>query len=96
MFSLGCIHALKCNKNTCPTGITKHDRRFQKGLVPKVKADKVANFAMGVIHEVETIAHSVGVSEPRLIRRPHVRIVQASGRSISMDKLHARPEVMTD
>jgi glutamate synthase domain-containing protein 2 len=96
MFSLGCIQSLKCNKNTCPTGITTHDRRFQKGLVPKVKADKVANFAMGVIHEVETIAHSVGVSAPRLIRRPHVRIVQASGRSISMDKLHARPEVMTD
>ncbi len=96
MFSLGCIQALKCNKNTCPTGITTHDRRFQKGLVPKVKADKVANYALGVIHEVETIAHSVGVTEPRLIRRPHVRIVQASGRSISMDKLHPRPEVMTD
>lgn len=96
MFSLGCIQALKCNKNTCPTGITTHDRRFQKGLVPRVKADKVANYALGVIHEVETIAHSVGVSEPRLIRRPHVRIVQASGRSISMDKLHPRPEVMAD
>ncbi len=96
MFSLGCIQALKCNKNTCPTGITTHDRRFQKGLVPKVKADKVANYALGVINEVETIAHSVGVTEPRLIRRPHVRIVQASGRSISMDKLHPRPEVMTD
>ncbi len=96
MFSLGCIQALKCNKNTCPTGITTHDPRFQKGLVPKVKADKVANYALGVIHEVETIAHSVGVTEPRLIRRPHVRIVQASGRSISMDKLHPRPEVMTD
>ena len=33
MFSLGCIQALKCNKNTCPTGITTHDPRFQKGLV---------------------------------------------------------------
>ncbi len=30
MFSLGCIQALKCNKNTCPTGITTHDPRFQK------------------------------------------------------------------
>ena len=32
MFSLGCIQALKCNKNTCPTGITTHDPRFQRGL----------------------------------------------------------------
>ncbi len=26
MFALGCIQALKCNKNTCPTGITTHDQ----------------------------------------------------------------------
>jgi glutamate synthase domain-containing protein 2 len=96
MFSLGCIQALKCNKNTCPTGITTHDPRFQQGLVPKVKAEMVANYAHGIIGEVETLAHSVGVSEPRGIRRHHVRIVQASGRSISMDKLHPRPEVFTD
>ena len=25
MFALGCIQAMKCNKNTCPTGITTHD-----------------------------------------------------------------------
>ena len=30
MFSPGCIQALKCNKNTCPTGITTHDPRSQK------------------------------------------------------------------
>ncbi|HPI95471.1 MAG TPA: FMN-binding glutamate synthase family protein, partial [Gammaproteobacteria bacterium] len=33
LFSLGCIQALKCNKNTCPTGITTHDPKLQKGLV---------------------------------------------------------------
>lgn len=32
MFSLGCIQALKCNKNTCPTGITTNAPRFQRGL----------------------------------------------------------------
>lgn len=58
MFSLGCIQALKCNKNTCPTGITTHDPHLQKGLVPMAKADKVAHYAKGIIKEVETIAHS--------------------------------------
>jgi glutamate synthase domain-containing protein 2 len=94
MFSLGCIQALKCNKNTCPTGITTHDPRFQKGLVPTVKYKKVAAYANNLVHEVETLAHSVGVTEPRQMRRHHVRIVQASGRSISMAKLHPRPELM--
>jgi glutamate synthase domain-containing protein 2 len=94
MFSLGCIQAMKCNKNTCPTGITTHDPRLQKGLVPKTKADKVANYAKGIIHEVETLAHSVGASEPRGIRRKHIRVMQASGRSISLARLYPRPDVL--
>ena len=88
MFSLGCIQALKCNKNTCPTGITTHDPRFQKGLVPDEKYDRVAAYAKGIIKEVETIAHSVGVSEPRKMRRDHVRIVQADGTSTLLSTLY--------
>lgn len=89
MFSLGCIQALKCNKNTCPTGITTHDPRFQKGLVVEDKWHRVAAYARNIAKEVETIAHSVGVPEPRQLRRHHVRIVQENGRSVPMDKLYA-------
>ena len=31
MFSLGCIQALRCHTNTCPTGITTHNPRLQRG-----------------------------------------------------------------
>ncbi len=88
MFSLGCIQAMKCNRNTCPTGITTHDPRLQKGLVPEDKADKVARYAAGIIHEVETIAHSVGVTEPRQMGRQHVRLVQENGRSVPMNHIY--------
>ncbi|NVK58587.1 MAG: FMN-binding glutamate synthase family protein [Rhodobacteraceae bacterium] len=94
MFSLGCIQALKCNRNTCPTGITTHDPRLQKGLVVEDKYVKVANYAKSIIKEVETIAHSVGVSEPRQMRRRHVRIVQADGSSIPFNKI--RPSYNPD
>ncbi|PWE29934.1 FMN-binding glutamate synthase family protein [Maritimibacter sp. 55A14] len=87
MFALGCIQALKCNRNTCPTGITTHDPKLQKGLVPEVKYRKVAAYARCICHEVETIAHSVGVTEPRQLRRDHVRIVQDSGRSLPMHEI---------
>ncbi|WP_299609185.1 FMN-binding glutamate synthase family protein [uncultured Tateyamaria sp.] len=87
MFSLGCIQALKCNKNTCPTGITTHDKRFQKGLVVKDKEKRVTLYARDLIHEVETIAHSVGVAEPRMMRRRHVRIVQDDGRSRALNEI---------
>jgi glutamate synthase domain-containing protein 2 len=86
MFSLGCIQALKCNKNTCPTGITTHDPRFQRGLVPEEKYKRVSAYATGIVKEVETIAHSVGVLEPRRMTRAHVRIVGDDGRSVRMDK----------
>ncbi|MDA0963097.1 MAG: FMN-binding glutamate synthase family protein, partial [Proteobacteria bacterium] len=87
MFALGCIQALRCNRNTCPTGIATHDPRLQKGLVMEEKWKRVANYARGITSEVETIAHSVGVAEPRLMRRRHVRIVQADGRSVPMNRI---------
>ncbi|WP_417700018.1 FMN-binding glutamate synthase family protein [Pseudophaeobacter sp.] len=89
MFSLGCIQALKCNKNTCPTGITTHDPRFQKGLVVEDKYKRVARYATELIQEVETIAHSVGVTEPRRLRRRHVRIMQDNGGSRPMNEIQA-------
>ncbi|MDA7429764.1 FMN-binding glutamate synthase family protein [Primorskyibacter aestuariivivens] len=85
MFSLGCIQALKCNRNTCPTGITTHDPRFQKGLDVGDKQERVARYAKQIIKEVEIIAHSVGVAEPRLMRRAHVRIMQDNGQSVPMN-----------
>ncbi|MFO7856928.1 MAG: FMN-binding glutamate synthase family protein [Paracoccaceae bacterium] len=92
MFSLGCIQALKCNRNTCPTGITTHDPALQRGLVPKVKAERVAHYARSLIREVETIAQSCGVEEPRRLGRRHVRIIGEGGRSRPMDAIWPRPE----
>lgn len=93
MFSLGCIQSLKCNKNTCPTGITTHNKRLQKGLDPALKSVKVANFCKNLIHEVEVISHSCGVGRPRLLKRKHVRLVQPDGRSIPMDERYPYKEV---
>ena len=95
MFSLGCIQALKCNKNTCPTGITTHDPHLQKGLVPREKYKNVAAYAQNLVKEVEMISHSCGVAEPRQLRRHHVRLVQPDGKSVPMNELFPRPEMMS-
>ncbi len=75
LFSLGCIQALKCNKNTCPTGITTHNPNLHDGLVVENKTKRVANFAEHMIKEVGIIAHACGVKEPRSLNRSHVRMV---------------------
>jgi len=79
MFALGCVQALQCNKNTCPTGITTHDEDLQKGLHPAGKARRVASYAHNLMHEVEVIAHSCGVAEPRLLNRSHAQVISENG-----------------
>ena len=91
MFSIGCIQALKCHKNTCPTGVTTHRKSLQRGLVPREKAVKAADYARALIDDVETIAHSCGVAEPRALKRKHVRIVQADGETVSLEALMPYP-----
>jgi glutamate synthase domain-containing protein 2 len=92
MFALGCIQALQCNKNTCPTGVTTHDPRLQKGLVPEDKAERVYRYATTVKKEVATLAHSCGVPEPRRLQRFHCRIVGADGQSRPLDEIYPEPE----
>jgi glutamate synthase domain-containing protein 2 len=87
MFALGCIQSLKCNKNTCPTGVTTHNKRLQRGLDPADKAVKVANYCRNLRHDVEVIAHSCGVPHPRRLRRTHVRMVCPDGRSRPLAEL---------
>ena len=88
MFALGCIQALQCNKNTCPTGITTHDKKLQRGLDPVDKAERVRRYAEHMHRQIGVIAHSCGVPEPRRLKRFHCRVVTQNGRSIPLDELY--------
>ncbi len=90
MFALGCIQAMQCNKNTCPTGITTHNKDLQQGLDPTDKATRVANYVANMEKEVGTIAHSCGVREPRQLKRGHARIVTELGQSVPLDILYSK------
>ncbi len=96
MFALGCIQALQCNKNTCPTGITTHDLQLQRGLVVTDKAGRVNHYARTINKEVEVIAHACGVAEPRQLQRHHCRIVQTDGRSLDLHALYTQRELSQD
>ncbi len=92
MFSLGCIQALRCQANTCPTGITTHSTRLQRALVVEEKYLRVANYANNMNREIDMIAHSCGVRHARELRREHVRIVQANCQSIALNMIYPYPE----
>jgi len=87
MFALGCIQAMQCDKNTCPTGVTTHNKRLQKGLDPVDKAERVKNYIKTMRKEVGIIAHSCGVKEARHLRRYHCRVVMADGKSKALNEV---------
>ena len=90
MFSIGCIQALRCNTNTCPTGITTHKKSLQGGLDPKLKSVRAASYVEKMRKDVAMIAHSCGAAHARALKRHHVRIVQEDGTSLALDEICRR------
>ncbi len=88
MFALGCVQSQQCHRDTCPTGITTHDKRRQKGLVVADKAKRVAKYNHWVNHEVNMLAHSCGLKNAREFRRQHIRIVLTTGKSVVLEDLY--------
>lgn len=93
LFALGCIQSMRCHTNTCPTGITTHNKYLQRGLVVNEKYVRVAHYAINMNKELDMIAHSCGVEHARELTREHVRIVQPSGVSASMEDMYPTPPV---
>lgn len=79
LLSLGCIQAMKCHTNTCPTGITTQDKWLRRGLDPTLKCQRVANYAKTLQHELLMLLKSCGVHDPWQLTRHHVSMVVAPG-----------------
>ena len=91
MFALGCIQALRCHTNTCPTGVTTHNKRLQRGLVVEEKYVRIANYVNNMNKEIDMIAHSCGCRHARELKREHVRVVQSANHSTALNMLYPYP-----
>ncbi len=60
MFAVGCIQALRCNHNNCPTGVATQDEALVKGLVVSDKAERVFNFHNNTVHAVMELLAACG------------------------------------
>jgi glutamate synthase domain-containing protein 2 len=72
MFALGCIQALRCNSNNCPTGVATQDPALVKGLVVSDKAVRVANFHKETIHSFLDMLSAGGLKHPSELRPWHL------------------------
>jgi len=69
MFALGCIQALECNNNTCPTGVATQDKSLMKGLVIEDKKTRVANFHKATVSSAIQMIGAAGLQHPDDIHR---------------------------
>jgi hypothetical protein len=69
MFALGCIQALSCNTNTCPTGVATQDKSLMKGLVVEQKKDRVANFHNATVASAMQMIGAAGLRHPDDLHR---------------------------
>lgn len=60
MFSLGCIQALRCNNNECPTGVATQNKMLMKGLVVTDKAERVFHFHKNTLHSANELLAAAG------------------------------------
>ncbi|SFA60769.1 Glutamate synthase domain-containing protein 2 [Pedobacter suwonensis] len=72
MFALGCIQALECNSNTCPTGVATQDPSLMKGLVVEDKTVRVKNFHNLTVASAVELLGAAGLRETHQLTRAYI------------------------
>ena len=72
MFALGCIQALRCNSDHCPTGITTQQPALVHGLHVADKAKRVERYHAGTVEGFLEILAAMGLRDPKRVGPGHV------------------------
>ncbi|GAA4788735.1 FMN-binding glutamate synthase family protein [Olivibacter ginsenosidimutans] len=81
MMALGCIQALECNTNRCPTGVATQDPNLVRGLVVEDKKTRVANYHKQTLKSAAELMAAAGIKHPDDIHRVYIH------RRISPDRI---------
>ncbi|MFT3748345.1 MAG: FMN-binding glutamate synthase family protein [Agriterribacter sp.] len=72
MMALGCIQALQCNTNKCPTGVATQDPELTVGLVVEDKKQRVANYHEDTIKTFLELTAAAGLDNYKQLNRSHI------------------------
>jgi glutamate synthase domain-containing protein 2 len=72
MLALGCIQALECNSNKCPTGVATQDPQLVVGLDIPDKSRRVANFHFHTLEAAAEILAATGLRSTKELNRSHI------------------------
>ncbi len=88
MLALGCIQALECNLNKCPTGITTQKKSLVKGLVVEQKAPRVRNFHEETVRALSELLAASGQEHPEEMTRDDIYHRVGSSKILRFDELY--------
>ncbi len=88
MFALGCIQALRCNRNNCPTGVATQDPGLQRGLDVQKKKQRVANFHHETVHSAIEILQACGKQSFEELERKDINRRGDNNRVLSYEELY--------
>ncbi|MEP7117575.1 MAG: FMN-binding glutamate synthase family protein [Acidobacteriota bacterium] len=91
LMSIGCIQAMRCHTNTCPTGVATQNKWLQAGLDPADKGVRAANYALAIERDIQMISNSCGVASPRQLHRGHIVMNVSPGVKKSLVELYPYP-----
>ncbi|ENA1793805.1 FMN-binding glutamate synthase family protein [Flavobacterium psychrophilum] len=94
MFALGCIQALECHANTCPTGVATQKPELTKGLVPEEKSIRVARFQHETVKSAMDLMASAGIDHPDKVDRSVVSTRTHLGKTQTFEETY--PEIKTN
>jgi glutamate synthase domain-containing protein 2 len=69
MLALGCIQALKCDTNKCPTGVTTNDPKLMRGLVVSEKWKRVKNYQKQTLDDFLSLLAASGCTSTKQLNR---------------------------
>ncbi len=72
MMAIGCIQALQCNSNKCPTGVATQDPALTVGLVVADKKQRVANYHDNTVKTFVELMGAAGIEDYKKLTRSHI------------------------
>ena len=93
MLALGCIQALRCNANTCPTGVTTQNPQLMKGLVVSNKSQRVANYHEKTVKSFLELVAATGVENVSALDRSFINRRISVNRVVKYDEIYPPVEV---
>ncbi len=93
MLAAGCIQAQRCHTGHCPTGVATQVKRLERGLDPTDKSVRVANYIIGLRHDLLRLSYACGVPHPSMVRGESVELLLEGDRCENVwDRFGYRPE----